>query len=335
MINRLVEPASFRDSPPYVGSITDEEAVRRILAGDKAAFELLMRRYNQRLFRIIRSIVPEDDEAEDAVQQAYVHAFQNLSQFAGNARFSTWLSKIAVNEALARRRRRQRVHVVDFSDPKNVSLEPSMEDHQPEDRACLDELGAVLTRAIDELPEELRTVFTLRVIEETDAEETAECLGLSEANVKIRLHRARALLKEKIDKRIGLAFERSTSSMASDATESSGQYLNVWLTGSAPKLFRLKSSRIFRIIRLTKESYDGNRRKRPRPSTVRSPGIHCGFPYQASIFYSVRRLYAAAHLGRPRQIPPSTRQLGHVSGADCHENPPGQRPYVHAGCRRD
>jgi RNA polymerase sigma-70 factor (ECF subfamily) len=152
---------------------------------------------------------PREGQAfEDAVQQAYVRAFQNLSQFTGNARFSTWLSKIAINEALARQRRRQSMHVVDFSDPKNVSLEPRMEDQQPEDRACLDELGAVLTRAIDELPEELRTVFTLRVIEETDTEETAECLGLSEANVKVRLHRARALLREKIDKRIGIGVRK-------------------------------------------------------------------------------------------------------------------------------
>ena len=208
MTNRLQEPASQPKASGPLVAISDEDAVRRVLAGDKAAFELLMRRYNQRLFRIVRSIVREDDEAEDLVQQTYVQAFQNLSQFAGHARFSTWLTKIGINEALARKRRRCIVHVLDFSDPKNVSMEPLMASKPAEEQACLNELRAVLTKAVDDLPEDLRTVFTLRVIEEADTEETAECLGLSEANVKVRLHRARALLRDQIDKQIGVGVRK-------------------------------------------------------------------------------------------------------------------------------
>ena len=100
------------------------------------------------------------------------------------------------------------MHVLDFSDPKNVSMEPLMASKPAEEQACLKELRAVLTKAVDDLPEDLRTVFTLRVIEEADTEETAECLGLSEANVKVRLHRARALLRDQIDKQIGVGVRK-------------------------------------------------------------------------------------------------------------------------------
>jgi RNA polymerase sigma-70 factor (ECF subfamily) len=208
MTNRLQEPVIKPRTHGHVISISDEDAVRRVLAGDKAAFELLMRRFNQRLFRIVRSIVREDNEAEDVVQQTYVRAFQNLSQFAGHARFSTWLTRIGINEALARQRRRSSMHVMDFSDPKNSNMEPLMASKPPEEQACLKELRAVLTKAVDDLPEDLRTVFTLRVIEEADTQETADCLGLSEANVKIRLHRARALLRDQIDKQIGVGVRK-------------------------------------------------------------------------------------------------------------------------------
>ncbi|HEX6963996.1 MAG TPA: RNA polymerase sigma factor, partial [Lacipirellula sp.] len=208
MIKPIGEPVSLRNSTNYPGSVSDEDAVRRVLGGDKAAFELLMRRYNQRLFRVVRSMLVDDGEAEDVVQQTYLQAFEHLAQFVGNARFATWLTKIAINEALARRRRSRAMHLVDFSNPDNASMEPCMASHQPDDQACLDELGAVLTRAIDGLPEDLRTVFTLRVIEEVDTEEAAECLGLSEANVKVRLHRARALLRKQIDDRIGVGVRK-------------------------------------------------------------------------------------------------------------------------------
>jgi RNA polymerase sigma-70 factor (ECF subfamily) len=192
-----------RETVDVPGSLPDNEVVRRILAGDAASFELLMRRHNQRIFRVVRSIVRDDDEAEDVVQESYVRAFEHLSQFGGRATFATWLTRIAVNEALARKRRHKVIHYMDFDDPKNVNLEPHLVNGQADHRACNNELRYVLTHAIDGLPDELRTVFTLRAVEELDTEETAACLEISESNVKVRLHRARSLLRQRIDEQIG------------------------------------------------------------------------------------------------------------------------------------
>jgi RNA polymerase sigma-70 factor (ECF subfamily) len=192
-----------RNSVDPPGSLPDEEVVRRILAGDAASFELLMRRHNQRIFRVVRSIVRDDDEAEDVVQESYVRAFEHLSQFAGRATFATWLTRIAVNEALARKRRHKVIQYMDLDDPKNVALQPQLINGQADHRACNNELRDVLNHAVDSLPDELRTVFTLRVVEELDTDETAACLEISESNVKVRLHRARSLLRQRIDDQIG------------------------------------------------------------------------------------------------------------------------------------
>jgi RNA polymerase sigma-70 factor (ECF subfamily) len=183
--------------------LTDEELVARILSGDSASFESIMRRYNQRLFRVVRSIVGDDDETEDVLQETYVRAFEHLEQFAGRARFSTWLTKIAVHDALARRRRRGRSQAVDFGDPENMSMVPRHNAPSAEQQASNQELRALLTAAVDALPDDLRTVFAMRMIEELDTAETAHCLEITEANVKVRLHRARALLQRRIDRQWG------------------------------------------------------------------------------------------------------------------------------------
>lgn len=185
--------------------VSDEQIIARVLTGDLPAFELIMRRYNQRLFRISRSIVGEDSEAEDVVQETYVRAFEHLSQFAGQAAFSTWLTKIALHEALARRSRRQRQRTIDLTDPENRNRVAAMTNYGGEHEATTRELGHVLTRAVDELPDEFRTVFAMRIIEGLNTEETAACLDLTAANVKVRLHRARSLLRERIDERLGAA----------------------------------------------------------------------------------------------------------------------------------
>jgi RNA polymerase sigma-70 factor (ECF subfamily) len=192
-----------RETIDVPGSFPDKEIVRRILAGDAASFELLMRRHNQRIFRVVRSILRDDDEAEDVVQESYVRAFEHLSQFGGRATFATWLTRIAVNEALARKRRHKIIQYMDFDDPKNIHVEPQLVNGHPDHRACNNELRDVLTRAMDSLPDELRTVFTLRAVEKLDTEETAACLEISESNVKVRLHRARSLLRQRIDEQIG------------------------------------------------------------------------------------------------------------------------------------
>lgn len=179
---------------------TDEEIVERVLAGETATYELIMRRYNQRLFRIVRSIVGDDHDTEDVLQEAYIRAYNHLDQFGGRARFSTWLTKIAVYQALAHQRKQSRVTAVDFSAPENALMTPDADVAQ---QASLVELRQVLTRAVDALPDELRTVLAMRLIEEIDTAETAECLDLTEANVKVRLHRARALLRRHIDAQLG------------------------------------------------------------------------------------------------------------------------------------
>lgn len=192
------------DSPIAPLLPSDEEIVARVIAGDLASFELIMRRYNQRMFRVVRSIIGSDDEAEDILQETYVRAFEHLEQFAGLAQFSTWLTKIAVHEALARRRRLARSQPVDFHDPENIGMVPLSNGHNAEHTASMGELGKMLAQAVDELPDQLRTVFALRMIEGMSTSDTADSLDLTEANVKVRLHRARELLRHRIDAQIGV-----------------------------------------------------------------------------------------------------------------------------------
>ncbi len=198
-------PTDSIGATPSGSSETDEDVVRRVTGGDLSAFEIIMRRYNQRMFRTVRSILGDDDEAEDVVQETYLRAYKHLGQFAERAKFSTWLTKISIHEALARRRRLARVEVVDLSARENVDLVPQSGDPKAEHGLDMKELGPVLTEAVDALPDSLRTVFTLRLIENLDTEETAACLDLSPENVKVRLHRARKLLREGIDERLGVA----------------------------------------------------------------------------------------------------------------------------------
>ncbi len=175
----------------------DEELVRRILAGEQALYAVLMRRYNQRLYRAVRAIIRQDHEAEDVVQHAYVAAYHNLGQFRGDAKFSTWLTRIAVNEALGRIRKsgRGEIQVV-------MEMEPT-----PEEHAYRREIGELLEHHIDGLPESMRVVFVMRDVEELNTAETAECLGISEEAVRVRLHRARTLLQEQLSRVIESAPE--------------------------------------------------------------------------------------------------------------------------------
>lgn len=179
---------------------TDGEVVRRVLAGETPLYEILMRRYNQRLYRVARAILRDDAEAEDVMQDAYVRAYQHLADFEGRAQFSTWLARIAVHEALARSRRRARFEPLQNpagSEGGVMNLLASGE-RDPEQQVCDLELKGLLERAILELPEDYRLVFVLREVEEMDTAETAESLGLSPENVKVRLHRARAMLRKQL-----------------------------------------------------------------------------------------------------------------------------------------
>jgi RNA polymerase sigma-70 factor (ECF subfamily) len=182
---------------------TDEQVVERVLAGETAAFEVLMRRYNQRLYRVARAILRDDAEAEDVMQDAYVRAYQHLSQFAGRARFSTWLTRIAVHEALARQQRRSRVSDMDAITAANGEITVPASSPDPEFLASRGETRRLLEAAILALPEAYRSVLVLRDVEEMNTAEAAACLELTEENLKVRLHRARALLRKELYARAG------------------------------------------------------------------------------------------------------------------------------------
>jgi RNA polymerase sigma-70 factor (ECF subfamily) len=186
----------------------DEAIVTRVLAGEPRLFELLMRRYNRRLFRVARAVLRDDGEAEDVAQDAWVRAYAHLAGFEGRARFSTWLTRICVNEALARARRARRLEPLD---PDDDAQETPMSTATPEQQASDGELRRVLEQAIDALSESFRTVFVMRTVEGLSVAETAECLGVAEETVKTRAFRARALLQraivERLDSVAGRAFD--------------------------------------------------------------------------------------------------------------------------------
>lgn len=179
--------------------LADEEVVRRVLAGETAMFEIVMRRHNQRLYRISRAILRDDSEAEDVMQDAYVRAYEHLHQFAGKAAFSTWLTRIAVHEALARKRRRGRYDELDALPMNGESMSiMKSPDPSPETDAGQAETRRLLKEAIEGLPEAYRTIVVMREVEEMSVAETADSLGVSQAVVKTRLHRAHAMLRKNL-----------------------------------------------------------------------------------------------------------------------------------------
>ena len=167
--------------------VQDEAIVDRIRAGEAALYEILMRRHNQRLYRVAVSILRNDAEAEDVMQEAYVRAYTHLDQFAGEAKFSTWLTKIAAHEALARLRGRGRIEDLDLILETNIHVMANVQKDE--------ELRVVMDRAINSLPDTYRSVFVLRA-EGLNVAETAACLDLSLEAVKTRFHRGRSLLRQ-------------------------------------------------------------------------------------------------------------------------------------------
>jgi RNA polymerase sigma-70 factor, ECF subfamily len=181
----------------------DMDVIDQVLGGETALFELLMRRYNERVYRAVRSIVRDEQEAEDVMQQAYVNAFTHLRQFNGSARFSTWLTRIAINEALARVRRQGRYETFDDELSNVEPFMPPAASENPERHAFAGELRGLLEWAIDALPAGMREVFVLREVEELSTSEAAACLGVSEDVVKTRLSRGRATLRRLLMERTG------------------------------------------------------------------------------------------------------------------------------------
>jgi RNA polymerase sigma-70 factor (ECF subfamily) len=185
-------------------ALDDEQVVVEVLRGHTALFEVLMRRHNERIYRAARAIVRDDREAEDVMQQAYVNAYANLRQFDRRAKFSTWLTRIAINEAIARARRHGRYQPLD-EDRMKMEFPSASSPIDPERQAFGREIGALLEAAVDGLADGNREVFMLRDVEGLSTGETAECLGVSEDVVKTRLSRARAALRRELFERAGLA----------------------------------------------------------------------------------------------------------------------------------
>jgi len=178
--------------------MTDAEIVERVRAGETALFEILMRRHNQRIYRVARAVIKDEADTEDVMQQAYINAFTHLSQFQDRSQFSTWLTRITVHEALARRRKRKPEET-----PEDVMETLTSPQPDPERQAYAAELRRVLEAAVDSLPETYRLVFMLRDIEGLSTSETAAGLELSDEAVKTRLHRARAMVRSAITERVG------------------------------------------------------------------------------------------------------------------------------------
>ena len=183
-------------------ALSDEQVVADVLDGQTALFEVLMRRYNERMYRVARSIVRDDAEAEDIMQQAYVNAYANLRQFKGQAQFSTWLTRIAIHESLLRVRRKKRYEP--FGEESRAwSLLRGQGCGDPERQAASGELRALLESAIERLPDGAREVFVLRDVEGMSTLEAAQSLDVSEDVVKTRLFRARSALRRDLIERTG------------------------------------------------------------------------------------------------------------------------------------
>lgn len=192
--------------------IADAEIARRIAAGDQDALRLLMRRHNQTLYRAARGILRDDAEAEDCVQEAYLRAYGAIGGFRDEAKLSTWLVRIVVNEALGRARKRRRgAEVIRLDgEPEEPSMTQSAPE-QPDRGAARAETRRLLESRIDALPEAFRAVFVLRALEEMSVEETAAALEIPEATVRTRFFRARGLLREALAREIDSAFDEAFS----------------------------------------------------------------------------------------------------------------------------
>jgi RNA polymerase sigma factor (sigma-70 family) len=193
----MTMPSSALASTPEQRAADDMRLAQLVVARDKGAFEIIMRRYNPKLFRVARAILKDDAEAEDALQEAYLAAFHGMSGFQSASPLSTWLTRIVINESLGRLRNRKR-HGVVVEFATRGGGEDSSSNESPEQQAFQSQLRELLERKIDLLPLNFRTVFIMREVEDMTVEETAECLAIPAVTVRTRLHRARAQLRESL-----------------------------------------------------------------------------------------------------------------------------------------
>jgi RNA polymerase sigma factor (sigma-70 family) len=177
--------------------LKDSDIIRDILKGDKEKYALLMRKYNQRIYRICKGYLKDEDEIENVMQDTYVKAYQNLQAFENRSKFITWLTRIAINECLQNLRRNGKTDLMDTSEENNEIMKRT-DNNDPEKQSLNRELKELLELAISQLPEKYRAVFIMREIEKMSVEETSGAMNLTEANVKIRLNRAKEMLKNTI-----------------------------------------------------------------------------------------------------------------------------------------
>ena len=187
----------------------DSSLVRRVVAGDRSAFELVMRRYNRRLYRLARAALRDATEAEDALQDAYLQAYRSLHQFRGDASLSTWLSRLVLNECLGRLRRNTRrqnvIPIVSTNTDSEIDAVADPDADLPDKMLARAQIRDLLERKLDELPEAFRLVFALRSVEEMSVEDVAQTLGIPEATVRSRHFRAKSLLRESLAQQADLA----------------------------------------------------------------------------------------------------------------------------------
>jgi RNA polymerase sigma-70 factor (ECF subfamily) len=203
------EPAS---TAVAYDQLDDARLIELARAGEEAAFRTITQRCNRRLYRVARGILGDDGEAEDVVQETYLRAFNRLDGFRGESRLTTWLTRIAINEALGRKRKRRPTvaldNVLDEQGEVHVLVFPEARaGSNPEADASRSEVRRLLERAVDALPEPFRIVFVMREIEELSVEETASHLQIRPETIKTRLHRARALLRQALEKQLGSALQ--------------------------------------------------------------------------------------------------------------------------------
>jgi RNA polymerase sigma-70 factor (ECF subfamily) len=201
---------------PSRADLPDSELVALAAAGDTAAFEAIMRRHNQLLFRTARSVLKSDDETEDAVQDAYINAWRGLGSFRSDAKLSTWLVRIVLNEALGRVRKRNGNVVPLDMVGGSLMNEPEVavaadQDAQPDRLAARAQMRRLIEARIDALPEVFRTVFVLRGVQEQSVEEVAAIVGIPEATVRSRFFRARGMLRESLSRDVDFAIEEAFS----------------------------------------------------------------------------------------------------------------------------
>ncbi len=179
----IKETFSFPDS-------SDEEIIRRVLAGEKHLYEKIMRKYNQRLYRIGISIVIDSEETQEIVQASYIKAYEHLSDFKFKSDFSTWLIRILINESYLHLHQRQRIGQI-----KERELKSATGNESPLQKLINKEVTNILEKALAQLPEKYRIVFIMREVQNMSTRETMECLNISKSNVKVRLKRAKEMLR--------------------------------------------------------------------------------------------------------------------------------------------